>query len=161
MQPLSTIRNWQFDELRKSVSVVGFIVQNASGEAIRTYRDGGDGWTVLEVLCHLRDFEDVFFQRARLTLEQDQPELPFPNPDQLAVEHHYNQQDGNRVLEAWSKQRALSLAALESVDEADWSREAKHPVRGLITLMDQLLLMTWHDMNHIAQMIHILSERKS
>jgi hypothetical protein len=46
------------------------------------------------------------------------------------------------------------------VGDSDWERAASHPKRGLFTLNDQLLLTTWHDMNHSEQMARILAEKK-
>lgn len=161
MQALATVRKWQFDQLRRSVSIVRFIVQKSTVEEMRTYRDGGDGWTVLEVLGHLRDYEGIIHERARLTAEQDQPDLPNADPDQLARDNAYNQQDVNRVMESWSKQRAHFLAFLEAQPEDAWERVGNHSRRGQMTLMDQLLLTVWHDNNHINQMVHILAEKKS
>jgi len=160
MQPLATVRNWQFDQLRKSLPVVRYIVQTVSADDMRTYRDGGTGWTALEVLCHLRDWEVMFQTRVRITVEQDNPELPNADPDRAALENRYNEQDIAGALDLWSQRRETYLAYLAELDESVWQRTARHPTRGLMTLMDQLALSAWHDVNHIDQMTKILTERK-
>jgi uncharacterized damage-inducible protein DinB len=160
MQPVPVICARHMDQLRKTAAIVRYLVETTTPTDARTYRDGGDGWTLLEVLCHLRDFEEIIWLRARLTLEQERPELPFPDPNQLAVERQYNEQDIQAVLAAWLQQRADFLAYLEAVEEAGWQRVGMHPVRGPVTLLDQLMIFSWHDVNHIEQMIKILTERK-
>jgi uncharacterized damage-inducible protein DinB len=159
MQPASTIRKWQFEELGRTIGIVRFMLQGIPADDLRTYRDGGAGWTVLEVLCHLRDFDEVFVQRLRLTVEQEQAALPVPNPDQWAVERRYNEQDLHQVLDAWSQNRDSLLTDMNGLFENDWARKAVHPVRGLMTATDQLLLMTWHDWNHTEQIVKILWQR--
>jgi uncharacterized damage-inducible protein DinB len=156
MQPLKTIRTWQLEQLAKAVKTIEHIVANCSPEVARTARDGGDGWTVLEVMGHLRDFEAVFIERARLTLEQEMPDLPFPDPLQLVVEKVYNEDDLPESFNTWAAARRENLALLEAVAEEDWERPANHPTRGPFTLTDQLFLTVWHDMNHIEQMAKIL-----
>lgn len=160
MQPMTTIRNWQMDMLRKNLSVVGHIVDDTTQADATSFRDGGEGWTVLEVVCHLRDWEMLFLERARMTLTQDFPTLPNPNPAEAATEREYSTQDLQAVYAEWRENRGMFLNFLESIGESDWERAANHPVRGNFTLNDQLLLTAWHDVNHIEQMAHILDEKK-
>jgi uncharacterized damage-inducible protein DinB len=161
MLPMETIRKYEFDQLNKSLKVVEHILSTASPADLTTYRDGGSGWTVLEVLCHLRDFEAVFFERARLIVEQDYPDLPFPDPPQLARERRYNEQDVRTVFEEWTATRVDHLAYLEGLAEEDWERAGNHPVRGRYTLHDGLLLAAWHDVNHMEQMVKILAGKQT
>ena len=65
------MRQRQISQLEKDIAVARFIVDAAGPDAMRTNRDGGDGWTALEALCHLRDFEEIFIARATVTLEED------------------------------------------------------------------------------------------
>lgn len=156
MQPLKTIRTWQLEQLAKAVKTIELIVANCSPEVARTARDGGDGWTVVEVMGHLRDFEAVFLERARLTLEQEMPDLPFPDPVKMVVDRAYNDDDLMESLETWAASRREFLALLGGVADEDWERPANHPTRGPFTLTDQLFLTVWHDLNHIEQMAKIL-----
>jgi uncharacterized damage-inducible protein DinB len=156
MQQPKTIRQWQLEQLAKAVKTVKYIVSTCNPEVSRNARDGGDGWTMREVMGHLRDFEAVFLERARLTLEQEMPDLPFPDPLQLVVEKAYNVDDLTDSFNVWAAARREHLALLEAVVEEDWERPANHPTRGRFTLTDQLFLTVWHDMNHIEQMAKIL-----
>jgi hypothetical protein len=155
MQPMNTIRQWQIDQMKKAVNTIGRLVETCSHTEATTIRDGGDGWTVLEVMGHLRDFEAVFLERARLTATQEMPELPFPDPVSLAIENDYNGGDLHETYVSWAGIRNEHVAFLETLAESDWERPAKHPTRGAFTLTDQLLLTVWHDMNHIEQIAHI------
>lgn len=161
MPAITMWRGWQFDQLRKSLQTVKSIIDSNPPETLSTYRDGGTGWTVLEVLCHLRDFEAVFLERAHLTVKQDFPDLPFPDPDTLAREKAYNKQNVQTVYEEWAGYRDEFMAFLENVADSDWECVANHPKRGDFTLNDQLFLTAHHDSNHIEQMTRILAEKRA
>jgi len=159
MQPMQTIRMWHIDQLKKAVPVLRYLLASISTESITRYRDGGDGWTVLQVLGHLRDYEAIFVERVRLTLEQDFPALPNPDPDELAAQNDYNAQYFQEVLDTWEASRVELVTLLETIeDDAIWERPGNHPRRGAFTLNDQLLLTVWHDMNHFEQITHIIND---
>lgn len=156
----SMIRDLKFDEMRRAQQSVRHVLDLSSAEALRTYRDGGKGWTVTEVLCHLRDFESVFLERAQLTAKSEFPDIPFPDPDQLAVDHHYATEEAWAAFEDWTRRRRAFLGFLLSLPEEAWERPANHPTRGRFTLHQQLMLTAWHDVNHLEQITRILVEKK-
>lgn len=161
MLPQSTIRGWHLDQLRKDLQILDSILKTISPQDATTYRDGGTGWTVLEVICHLRDFEGVYHERTMLTVERDSPDLPLPNQDEWATERRYNEQDLWTAYYEWVNRRNAFLAYLEGLDETAWQRVGKHPKRGPMSVQDQLALTAWHDVNHIEQITRILAERKT
>lgn len=159
MYAASMIRNLYFDQLRRAQLSLRHILEASERDAFRAYRDGGTGWTVTEVLCHLRDFESVFLERAQLTVNNDFPDIPFPDPDQLAIDHHYADEQAWQAFEDWQRRRRAMLEFLECQEEDVWERAANHPTRGRFTLNQQLALAAWHDVNHIEQITRILAER--
>lgn len=160
MQPLATVHGWQFIQLENNQKTVEWILRSADPAVLTTYRDGGSGWTALEVLCHLRDFEQVFLERLHITVEQDKGALPFPKPDDLAAAGNYNSQNVEDALAAWKATRASLLAFLRERPDSDWERTAIHPVRGELSLNEQLTLATQHDTIHMEQMSRVLYEKK-
>ena len=157
---LSTVRGWQFSELENNIQSIERIIRLSDPAALTTFRDSGAGWTALEALCHLRDFEVVFLQRAKVTVEQENPPLPFPSPDELAQERHYNQQNPDEVLAAWKTNRAIYLTYMRERADTDWERTAVHPKRGVLTLFEQLCLSASHDTVHMEQITRTLFEKK-
>lgn len=157
----SVIRGWQYDQMRKNLQNIGYIVRDTPLHDLTTYRDSGEGWTALQVLCHLRDFEAIFLHRARITVEQDVPDLPFPSPDELAAQNKYHEQDIYAVYADWVRIRGEYIAYQEALLEAAWARIANHPVRGQVSLQDQLIVTAWHDVNHLEQILRVLREKQS
>jgi uncharacterized damage-inducible protein DinB len=160
MQDMATIRAWHFSSLENTLAAFTYLLETTPQEALTQYRDGGNGWTALEVLCHLRDFEEIFRTRADLTINEDFPALPFPDPDELAITRRYNEQNPEEVLATWKQIRTELHQLLKSIsDEQTWERPGNHPKRGRFTLNDQFLLTVWHDTNHLQQMFKILKEQ--
>lgn len=157
---LETVRRWQFTQMELNLRTVDALLFQTDSAVLSTYRDGGTGWTVVEVLGHLNDFEAVFHHRATLTVEQDNPELPFPDPDELADQNNYIGQPWQSLLDNWKQTRDAHLQFLKSCTPDEWERPAQHPTRGKFTLHDQLFFNNLHDSIHLEQMTRILSEKQ-
>ena len=157
MHPMS----WQFDMMTSNLVIVKQIITSLSDASIYQKRDGGDGWTISEVIGHLADYEITIHQRAQLTVENDNPLLPAmtPDPDTQVIEHGYASQQAEDVLNQWQSNRETYLSYLQSLptDEAFWQRLATHPKRGNVPLKEQLILTTWHDTNHMNQIVKIIN----
>lgn len=151
-------QTWQLDQIRRAIAVYDHLIKTTDPQVATSARDGDDGWTVLQVMGHLNDFEAIFLERARLTITAENPVLPFPDPDALAIANHYQEQDLMTVLSQWQDRRREYLAFLEARDDADWPRMAQHPTRGPFSLLDQLFLAVWHDTNHLEQITKILGQ---
>jgi hypothetical protein len=84
-----------------TLKILGFILAGVTAEQATTLRDPSDGqkgWTITEVICHLRDFDEIFFRRARMMVEQANPLLPGYDHNMLVIERNYNSQDFRQVL---------------------------------------------------------------
>jgi uncharacterized damage-inducible protein DinB len=158
---MSTIRRWHFDQLRNSLKTVRYIVQTAAAGNLNTRRDSGDGWTAAEVIGHLLDCERLFLERARLTITQEDPDLPFPDQAEDVIRGRYNERDPQAILAEWAQARDEYLAYLSAIpDDASWERQGKHPRYAPFSLNDQLFLICWHDLIHIEQITRILTEKQ-
>jgi hypothetical protein len=160
MRPMSTIRRWHFDQLRNALKTVLYIVQTGAKNDFITYRDNGDGWTAAEVIGHLLDCERLFFERARLTVTYDNPELPFPDQNEEVIKGSYNERDLQAILADWQHVRDDYLTYLSTIPEDAWEREGKHPKYAPFSLNDQLFLICWHDLIHIEQITRILTDKR-
>lgn len=128
----------------------------ATHEALTTLRDGADGWTPLEILCHLRDFDEIFYARAKSMIEQDNPTFVAYDHEAMVTERAYNTQDPNQVVLSFRRHRAEFIAFFESLSEEQWARSGTHPERGHFTMLDAVAQVATHDINHIEQMVRVL-----
>jgi len=148
----------------KSVKLLQNLLLNVSQADATTFRDPNDGdkgWTVLEVVCHLCDFEEVGRLRIKMLREEENPRFPMWDHDVLVTEKAYNQQDLNEVLQTLLKSRKALQESFTTLPAEAWEGSGVHPEYGDYTMTDVALQVGWHDVNHLEQITRILNERKS
>jgi hypothetical protein len=64
-------------------------------------RGGDENWSVVEVMCHLRDAEERAIERTRAMRDQDDPFLPGYDQEQWARERNYAASDLASTLAAF------------------------------------------------------------
>jgi hypothetical protein len=144
-----------------TVAVLGFIltgIDRTTATTLRDPNDGAKGWTVTEVVCHLRDFDSIFQERVRRIVAEEYPALRRYDHEALAVEGRYNEQDVHQVYAELAASRAHFAELFRSLDEAQWQRSAIHAERGRFTMYDALLQVGQHDALHLEQISRILSQ---
>jgi hypothetical protein len=143
--------------LQKNAALYQMLLRNVDQAQATRNRDGGDGWTVLEVICHLRDWEGIFVERAHLIVEHDNS--TFPGYDSLAmvIDHNYIGQQFSAMFSDWLVRRGKFLSWLNQCSESDWSRTGIHPAHGQITLLDQIIQTATHDIDHLEQILRVLN----
>jgi len=117
-------------------------------------------WAAKEVVCHLRDTEELFIGRFALVAAMDDPKFPSLNPgtpDRWAEDRQYLRNDAAAALDAFRKRREESLAYLGTLGPDGWRRGGIHPQRGRMTIDDFVTLMAWHDDNHLDQLQRALA----
>ncbi len=141
--------------------VYGHVISTITQEQARTWRDQNDaphGWTALEVLCHMADYDDIFYQRACMILQEDDPHLPNYDHNALAVEHAYNQQDKDEVYARLTQSRARFIDFFQNLTDEQYERAGVHPERGHFTLWDALMQVSTHDARHLEQLTRIIRD---
>jgi hypothetical protein len=117
-------------------------------------------WAPVEIVCHLRDAEEMFGQRFETILADDEPVLPDVGPsDRWADERQYRRHDAATALAHFRRRRGESLETLIGLAPADWQRGGERPGRGRLTIDRLVALMAWHDDNHLAQLTRAVEGR--
>ena len=142
-------------QLPKAGPVLRALTADLTPEQTHNWRDGRDGWNVIEVIAHLRDFERIFIEWARLMLDEEQPTLPLYDPDALARERRYGEEDLPTVLAEWEARRADSITFYAALSETDFARPGFHPRRGEWSVHQGLALQVLHDLTHFEQLAKI------
>ena len=160
MQAMSRYRRWQLWALEKNLQNIQHLLSTISDPAAFDRRDGGDGWTISEVLGHLYDVDSAFTARARALSEgNDPPPSSGRSPDEMVIDAGYAEQDAMELFEKWKQARQsyhALLAALPEDDEALWERPGRDADGGGFTLNDQLVLSAYHDVDHLHQIVKII-----
>ena len=144
--------------MAKTCAILQNILHNLDAGHATSLRDGPQGWNTVEVLCHLRDFDTIFRERAALMLQQDNPALPAYDHEALVIERAYSKQNLHTVLAQLVASRQKSLEFFGALTEAQWNRPGLHAERGPITLNDIVVQFGMHDLDHIEQITRILSQ---
>ena len=165
--PPSQLQQRHIQLMRHSCDILGHVLSGVSQDLATTVRDsahdkrGDDGWTVLEVVCHLRDYDDIFYHRVQMMLTQTHPDLPAYDHEALVIERDYNSQILIDVYADLCQSRQRFIDCFNQLNEADWARTGTHPERGHFTMTDALVQVGTHEVNHIEQITRILATERT
>lgn len=143
--------------LRKGPAILDALLTGLTQEQAASLRDGDDGWSVLYIVCHLRDVEAIFTQRARDLLERPSPTFQVTLNEVMIARGDYGAQDLRGVLAEYKALRAAFIALLEPLADAQWLLSGTHPEQGPATLLDVALNSGLHDVDHQEQIIRCLA----
>ena len=141
-------------------------------DAVLSRRPDAKSWSAKEVICHLRDIEELSILRFHTMLAMNDPkvfvvgaipadpaqwgigaDVPFPlDPDRWAEERQYLRNDAAAALEAFRRRRGEVLALLQKLSPDQWRRTSIHPVHGRIDFADWTAGIAAHDDNHVDQL---------
>ena len=144
--------NYLIDALRAAPTVFDALLHGCTQEQAQAARGGDEGWTVVEIICHLRDNEERALERMRLMRDETDPFIATYNQEQWAKERNYAADNLHEALEAFVQLRACHVAQLMALTPAHWERTGQHEERGHITIGIQTLRLVCHDAIHAAQL---------
>jgi FMN phosphatase YigB (HAD superfamily) len=117
-----------------------------------------NGWSLTEILCHLRDTErEVNMPRLRMMLELNEPFIPARDTDSWAAERDYRNQDATQAVQDFTKARMQTVDVLRNLTD-EWKRKARHAIFGPTDLQELIKFMIEHDKLHIRQICSTLEQ---
>ncbi len=146
------------DALRAAPTVLGALLRGCTQEQALGARGGDEGWSVVEIVCHLRDNEERVLERMRLMRDEVDPFIATYDQEQWARERNYAADNLREALAAWTRFRASHIAELAALTPAEWERSGQHQERGRITIGSQTLRVVCHDAIHAAQLARQLRQ---
>jgi len=134
-------------------------------------RPDDEEWSPVEVICHLRDVDDLSLLRFRMMIQMDEPMVPSATAptdrerwglledgaalfDQvrLVEQRQYARNDPHLALAAFAQNRRQILGFLAALTDAQWVRGAIHPAFGRVDFDGFTGILASHDESHIAQL---------
>ena len=151
----------RLDRMRRTADDLAAAIAGQT-EAALVRRPDLKNWAAKEVICHLRDTEEMFTARLEMIAAMDEPAfgaagqgariLTIDTPDRWAEDRQYLRNDAAHALATFCKRREGLLAHLDALTPAQWERGGIHPVRGRMSVEDFVTTMAWHDDNHLDQL---------
>ena len=105
-------------------------------------------WSVLEVVCHLSDFELVYADRMKRILAEERPTMFSGDPDQFAAALAYDQRDLEEELQVITAVRQQIVRLLRTLGASAFEREGIHTADGPLTLATLLKRIAAHIPHH-------------
>jgi hypothetical protein len=139
------------DALRVTPDTLTGLLAGVTQEQARVAKGGDENWSVVEVLCHLRDAEEYGLQRDILMRDRDNPDILPWDQEKLALERNYAAQNLRAVLAEFIALRQQRVAVLEGLSPEGWKRTGNHREIGAIDIFSHVLHMVSHDAIHCAQ----------
>jgi hypothetical protein len=108
-------------------------------------------WSIKEVVCHLRDVDGIFRERAERMLNEDEPFLRGFNPEELAEEKRYGRVIWEEALAEFQTGRTQSLAFFRQLKGIQWIKRAIHQERGTISMVEVVESLISQSEMHLEQ----------
>ena len=153
--------DWLIEGLDKSYQILVLILEGVSQEQAQSISDGPEGWNVLEILCHLRDYQEIFFERIKQILDVDNPTFRLYEENArlaMVVENDYANQDLRHVLDNYCSTRRDLIDCLSPLQDEQWERVGSFAVDDEVDLAMPVVHVLLHDADHIEQIGRILRQ---
>jgi len=125
---------------------------DGASEADLSRRPDRTNWSAREIVCHIRDVEELFLDRITLILATDGARFALVDPDPWVLLRQYERNDVSQALASFRRLREETLAILRGLTPDQWERSGTHITRGPLKILDIALHSTWHDDNHLDQL---------
>ena len=152
---------WLLEGLEQSCGTLVHILHRVTQEQAQSIRDGADGWTVLEIMCHLRDYQAIFVMRAERMLDEVMPRFELYNEAArlaMVVENDYAGQNLAAVLADFCATRRRRIERLSALSEEQWTREGVFADGDEIDVAMPVVHTILHDATHTEQIARILRQ---
>lgn len=156
----------RMQRLQRTPDEVARAIEGKTDDDLRR-RPAERQWSPTEIICHLRDVEELFRIRFHTILALDDPKILTFNaepaalatwgiaggvghpldPDRWAEERQYPRSDPSQALAAFGRHRAETGVLLDSLTDAQWLRGGIHLRLGRLTLGDWVASLAAHDDN--------------
>ena len=141
--------------LRAAPVVLRALVRELDDQQIRR-RPAPDEWAIVEVVSHLAYTDERALARVRRMLDEEDPELPSYDQDELARAGRYIERDLATELSRFERIRTEHVAQLDALDEPAWKRAGIHEEHGRMTVELYEAHVAGEDADHLAQIARLI-----
>jgi uncharacterized damage-inducible protein DinB len=151
LEPLTAL-----ERLRQTPEELAALLEGVPEDALsRQPADGG--WSMRQVVSHLRDAQGVLSARLKLMLEQENPSLESQAVFEWATREEARPPTTQEILNTYRTSREEIVALLESVPLKEWWRTGQHEEFGTVTIRQQVSYFAAHEPTHLPQIESLLA----
>ena len=147
------------DILRRLAAAPSALIESGKGLGRETLhlRPGPSEWAIVEIACHLCDFERVSQARFQKMAFLERPALWTLDNDRVAAKGSYLAAEWIAKVREFRRRREDTLLLLRALPHASWQRTGVHPKRGEVTIEALAASLSEHDSQHIEKIRSIRS----
>ena len=134
--------------LADHAATVSAIVRRTPDERLRATRFGE--WSAKEVIGHLADTAEIFAERVRRCIEENDPELPAFDQEQLARERNNQEGDAMQLSRRLQAAHQSMIQRLQRVGAAQ--RRGRHSEIGQVTAGHFAAYVARHAGEHVTEL---------
>ncbi len=132
----------------------------ALSEAQLRARVAPDEWTMIEMIAHLRDANELIAWRLDKILKEDNPTFAFAGVNERVAQSDYNALDVKQLLDEFTRDRSAIVERLEHLTPEQWARRAIHQTHGERDVAGQMQIFVEHDAGHLDQLERVIQKLK-
>ena len=137
--------------LERMPGILEQLLHDASHEVLH-WKPAPERWSIQEVLAHLAVIEQIYSERVRrILMEEDPPLARYVAPSESEVQ----QKTARQHLEHFIALCRAHVVFLHTVPAAAASRTGRHYEMGLISVSQLLHELANHDLGHLRQLAEL------
>jgi len=118
-------------------------------------------WTILENIGHLIDLEQLWLERIRDILENNEKMRSFYLKKRKFQSANYNNRNVLELISEFTEKRNKLIEKLENMTEVEIYKTAIHPrLKTPMSIMNLLFMTAMHDYHHLSRINVIIKDLK-
>jgi hypothetical protein len=151
LSPASSLLQPPVSLLEKTPAILETLLRDVP-EDILDWKPAADRWSITEVLAHLLAIEQLYGDRAKRIVVDNNPTLAkYFEPDEAQL----REKTTNQYLKEFVTLRQAHYFFWHGISSSAASRTGVHPEMGAITLLQLLNELANHDLGHLRQIAEL------
>lgn len=151
LSPASSLLQPPVSLLEKTPAMLELLLRDVPAD-ILDWKPAADRWSITEVLAHLLIIEQLYGDRAKRIVVDNNPTLArYVEPD----EGQLRKKTARQYLEDFVALRQAHYFFWHGIPSSAGSRTGVHPEMGAITLLQLLNELANHDLGHLRQIAEL------
>jgi hypothetical protein len=118
-------------------------------------RPPSNDWSVIEIVCHLRDYAELLLSFLMRAQEEERPRIFSYSNEEMAAAREYRSQDLQQVIAAAEHIRARTVNLVRRLTPAQLAIECDHPRRGPVMVAAYIELLASHEEEHLVAIVSL------